>query len=73
MPKETVLFDARLIDLQTHLHLHRRRLTLFSRAKCAYCGEPWVEGACPTKRDALAFLTALNERRRQANLGPAIL
>ena len=67
MPTETILEDHRVGEIQTHLHLHKKAV---ASTRCAYCREPWIDGACPTKRDAETFLLALNERRRQANLGP---
>ena len=73
MPTETILPDQRLGEVQTHLHLHRRRITLTGRWKCAYCNEGWERGACPTKRDAEMHLDALAERRRQANAGPVVV
>ena len=72
MPEEMILPDLRLGEVQTHLHLHKRRLTLTGRWKCAYCGEGWERGACPTKRDANVHLATLAERRRLAS-GPVVV
>ncbi|QSB05992.1 hypothetical protein [Natronoglycomyces albus] len=61
MPQETILPDARLSEIQTHLHLHKARPS-WRGLRCGYCREPWVDGACPTKRDATVSLMAHHHR-----------
>ncbi|QSB05758.1 hypothetical protein [Natronoglycomyces albus] len=70
MSHETILPNARLGEIQSHLHLHGPRLTWTLRLRCRYCNQPWRRGGCQPKRDGRAALIAADARARSTTWLP---